>query len=98
MLSCVLCDKKMNLRLKGKVHKAAVCPAIMYGSETWGIKKAQEKDMAVAEMRMLRWMCGVTKKDKIRSGLIRETVKVADISLKMQERKLKWYRHVMRRD
>ena len=88
----------MNVRLKGKVYKTAVRPAMMYGSETWGIKKAQEKKITVAEMSMLRWMCGVTKKDKIRNELIRGTVKVADISLKTQERRLKWYGHVMRRD
>ena len=43
-------------------------------------------------------MCGVTKKDKVRNELIRGTAKVADISLKMQERRLKWYGHVLRRD
>ena len=33
------------------------------GTETWALKKAQEKKLEVAEMRMLRWMCGVTKLD-----------------------------------
>ena len=71
---------------------------MMYGSETWAMKKIQEKKVDVAEMRMLRWMCGVTRKDKIRNELIRGTVKVAEISSKMQERRLNWYGHVMRRD
>ena len=53
-LSGVLCDKKMNVRLKGKVYKTAVRPAMMYSSETWAIKKSHEKKMNVAEMRMLR--------------------------------------------
>ena len=43
-------------------------------------------------------MCGVTKKDKIRNELIKGTVKIANISLKMEGRRLKWYGHVMRRD
>ena len=30
-----------------------------YGAETWALKKAQEKPLQVAEMRMLRWMCHV---------------------------------------
>ena len=38
--------------------------ALMYGAETWALKKAQENKLEVAEMRMLRWMCGVTKLDK----------------------------------
>ena len=54
--------------------------------------------MNVAEMKMLRWMCGVTRKDRIRNEKIRGTVKVGEISKKMQERRLNWYGHVMRRD
>ena len=63
-----------------------------------GDKEGTRKKMTVADMRMLRWMCIVTEKDKIRNELIEGTVKVADISSKMQERRLKWYGHVMRRD
>ena len=68
----------------------------MYGTETWALKKAQEKKLEVAEMRMLRWMCGVTKLDKIRNERIRGTTKVGEITTKVQERRLKWYGHVMR--
>ena len=49
-------------------------------------------------MRMLRWMCGVTKLDKIRNERIRGTTKVGEITKKVQERRLKWYVHVMRRE
>ena len=49
-------------------------------------------------MRMLRWMCGVTKLDKIRNERIRGTTKVGEIIKKVQERRLKWYGHVMRRE
>ena len=55
----------------------------MYDAETWAVKKAQEKMLDVAEMRMLRWMSGVTKLDGIRNARIRETTKVGDISKKV---------------
>nr|XP_027224790.1 uncharacterized protein LOC113816996 [Penaeus vannamei] len=41
--SGVLCDKKISTRLKGKVYKTAVRPALLYGSETWPIKRVHEK-------------------------------------------------------
>ena len=47
-------------------------------------------------MRMLRWMCGVTKLDKIRNERIRGTTKVGEIKKKVQERRLKWYGHMMK--
>ena len=59
--------------------------------------KAQEKKLDVAEMRMLRWMSGVTKLGRIRNDRIKETTKVGEISKKVQESRLKFYGHVLRR-
>ena len=49
-------------------------------------------------MRILRWMSGVTKLDRIRNERIRGTPKVGDISKKVQESRLKWNGHVLRRE
>ena len=94
--SGVVCDKKMPVKLKGKVYRTVVRPAMLYGAETWATNKRQESRIEVNEMRMLRWMCGVTRKDKIRNEHIRGTTKVAQASRKITERRLKWYGHVMR--
>ena len=75
---------------------SVVRPAMLYGAETWATTKRQESRIEVNEMRMLRWMCGVTRKDKIRNEHIRGTTKVAQASRKITERRLKWYGHVMR--
>ena len=96
--SGVLCDKRLNVKMKGKMYKSIVRPALLYSCETWPMKKAQERRMEVAEMRMLRWMCGVTKRDRIKNDYIRGTVKVKEISKKLQERRLQWFGHVMRRE
>ncbi|XP_070012936.1 uncharacterized protein [Nicotiana sylvestris] len=53
--------------------------------------------MNVAEMRMLRWMCGLTRMDKIRNGDIREKVGVAYMEDKMQEARLRWFGHIQKR-
>ena len=97
-VSGVLCDRRMNMKIKEKVYRTVVRPALVYWAETWALKKAQENKCEVAEMGMLRWMCGVTKLDKIRNERIRGTTKVGEITKKVQERRLKWYGHVMRRE
>ena len=48
----------------------------------------------VNEMKMLRWICGVTRKDKIKYEYIREAVGVANISNIVTERLLMWFGNV----
>ncbi|XP_075079727.1 uncharacterized protein LOC142164959 [Nicotiana tabacum] len=54
--------------------------------------------MSVVEMRMLRWMCGHTRKDKIRNEVIRDKVGVASMEAKLRELRLRWFGHVRRSD
>ena len=77
----ILCDRGIRLRVKGKVYKTVVRPAMMYSAEIWAVKEAQEKKLDVAEMRIL--MSGVTKLDRIRNERIRVTTKVGEISKKV---------------
>ncbi|KAL5155233.1 LINE-1 retrotransposable element ORF2 protein [Glycine soja] len=95
--SGVLCDAKVPIKLKGKFYRTAVRLAILYGTECWAVKSQHETKVGVAEMRMLRWMCGKTRQDKIRNGAIRERVGVAPIVEKMVENRLRWFGHVERR-
>ena len=96
--SGVLCDRRMPVKLKGEVYKTEIRPAMLYGAETWATTKRQGKRIEVTDMRMLRWMCGVTRKYNIRNEHIRGTTRVEQASKKITERILIWYGHVMRRD
>ena len=40
--SGVLCDRRMPVKLKGKVYKTVVRPALLYGAETWATTRGQE--------------------------------------------------------
>ena len=57
------------------------CARLLFRTETWTANNVQEKKLDVAEMRMLRWMCDVTKMDRIRNERIREKTKVGDVVL-----------------
>jgi len=73
-----------------------VRPALLYGSECWPIKKAQVQRLMVAEMRMLRWMCGYTRFDRLGNKAIRKLVEVGPIEDKLRESRLTWFGHVRR--
>jgi hypothetical protein len=63
--SGVLCDKKVPQKLKGKFYRMVICPTILYGAECWPTKRRHVQQLSVAEMRMLRWFCGHTRRDRV---------------------------------
>ncbi|PHT75562.1 hypothetical protein T459_19084 [Capsicum annuum] len=70
---------------------------MLYGAECWPVKLVHIQILKVAEMRMLRWMCGLTKGDRVRNEIIRDKVGVASVEDKIGEARLRWFGHVMRR-
>jgi hypothetical protein len=97
-MSGIMCDKRMPIELKAKVYKTVVRPVLMYGSELWALRKAEQQLIERTEMRMLRWMLGVSRMERIRNVEIRKRVGVVNISDKMRECRLRWLGHVVRRD
>ncbi|KAK3538439.1 hypothetical protein QTP86_003712 [Hemibagrus guttatus] len=70
-VSGVLCDRKISARIKGKVYRTVVRPAMLYGLETVSLRKRQESELEVAELKMLSFSLGVTRLDRIRNEYIR---------------------------
>lgn len=81
----VVCDKRIPLKLKGKIYKTAIRPAMLYGVECWAANTQHVHKMSVAEMRMLRWVSDKTRNDRIRNESICASLGVAPIGDKMKE-------------
>jgi hypothetical protein len=95
-VSGVLCDKKVPNKLKDKFYMTAIRPVMIYGAEYWATKGHDQK-MSLAEMRMLRWICGHTRKDRIRNDNIMDKLGVAPIQEKLVQHHLRWFGHIQRR-
>ncbi|KAK3524837.1 hypothetical protein QTP86_007578 [Hemibagrus guttatus] len=95
--SGVLCDRKISARIKGKVYRTVVRPAMLYGLETVSLRKRQESELEVAELKMLSFSLGVTRLDRIRNEYIRGTAHVGRLGDKVREARLRWFGHVQRR-
>ena len=74
--SGVLCDKRVSQKLKGKFYRTTIRPAMLYGAECWPTKRRHVQQISVAEMRMLRWICGHTW-DGVRNDDIRDRLGVS---------------------
>ena len=94
----VICDRRIPAKMKGKVYKTVVRPAMLYGLEAAALTKRQEAELEVAEMKMLRFSMGVTRMDRVRNEHIRGTAQVGRMSDKAREARLRWYGHVQRRN
>ncbi|KAF7667879.1 hypothetical protein LDENG_00044320 [Lucifuga dentata] len=84
-----MCDKRVSARMKGKVYKTVVRPAMLYGLETVALRKRQEAELEVAETKMLRFSL---------NEYIRGTAHVRCFGDKVREARLRWFGHVQRRD
>ncbi|KAF3644745.1 Peptidyl-prolyl cis-trans isomerase CWC27 -like protein [Capsicum annuum] len=86
LASGVVCDKKVSPKLKGKFYRVVVRPATLHGAECWSVKNSHILKLKVVEMRMLRWMCGLTRRDRVRNEIIREKMKGMDAPVRRCER------------
>ena len=95
--SGILCDKRVPQKLKGKFYRMAVRPAMLYVAECWPTKRRHVQQLGVAEMCMLRWMCGHTRKDRVRNDDIGDRVGVAPIEENLVQHHMRWFGHIQRR-
>jgi hypothetical protein len=63
-LAPILTTRGASLKLKGKIYRACVQRVMVYGSETWVAKVEDVRILVRTERAMVRWMCGVTSKDR----------------------------------
>ena len=62
--------------------------SMLYGSETWSIRKENEVAILRAELRMVRWMCGFKVKDRVPSKELRERLGLDDLISVLQQNRL----------
>lgn len=88
--------KEISERTKMSVYNAIYRPILMYGSESWVMDRRTESKIQAMEMRYLRAVKGVTRKDKIRNEVIRQDLKVEPIIETIKRQKMKWFGHMIR--
>ena len=94
----VVCDKRMPRRVKVKVYQTMIRPVMMYGAETWALRRKEEQLLMRTEMRMLRWILGVSLWERCTNEEIRKSAGVTCISEKLRDARLRWFGHVWRRE
>ena len=97
-LSPFLLAKRISLRLKGKVYASCVRSSMTYASETWALTAKLENRLETTDMRMVRWICGVSLRDQKTSDELRTLLGLQPINVLCRHNRLRWFGHVERRE
>ena len=66
------CREEVSLKLEGIVCATWIRSTMLYGSETWAMNVEQMTRFDRTEMRMVRWMSGVSMRDHCSNASLRE--------------------------
>ena len=69
-----------------------------YASATWPLTESNLVRLVRTERRMIRYMCGVSWKDKKSSGELLKELGLEAIDVVIRRNRLWWYGHVVRKD
>jgi len=97
-LSGVLTKRGVSLKLKGKVYATCVRSTMIYGSETWVLNMEQQQRLERVEMRMVRWMCGVSLRERKTNDDLRKMMGIESVMDVVKRNRLRWLGHVLRKD
>ena len=79
-LVLLLTNTGVSLIMRGRLYSSCVRSSMLHGSETWPVRKENVVTLQRAEIRMVRWMCGVKLKDRLPSKELRERLGIDDIA------------------
>ena len=94
----MLTRRGIPLRQKGRVYRSRVQSAMVYASETWAVRVEEEQRMERNENVILRWLCGVTLRDKVPKAELRRRLGIEGVVEVMRRGRLRWFKHVKRKE
>ena len=94
----LLTTKAILLKVKGELYATCVRSVMLYGSEIWPNKVEESQRLHRNEMSMIRWMCGVTMRDRYPCEELRAWVGIKPIDVVMPQQRLHWFGHIERRE
>ena len=93
-----LTSRSLSHKAKGRLYGPCVRGVMLHASETWPLKEEDIQRISRTDMRMIRWMCGVSLKDRKSSEELRQRMGIPDITTCLRQNRLRWFGHVERMD
>ena len=81
--------RAITKKTKVKVYKSIFCLILTYGCESWVLTKNIKSRIQATEMKYLRRIKGITRRDRVRKEVVRQELKVESILEKLYKQQLK---------
>ena len=70
-LKGVLSNRGLGIKAKKRLYEGVIAPTALYGADAWRIRSAELRKVNVLEMKCLRSLVGVSRKDRVRNEEVR---------------------------
>ncbi|BHF68121.1 hypothetical protein SprV_0301115100 [Sparganum proliferum] len=94
---CLWIRRGLSIATKIRVYRASVRSVLLYGCECWALRVEDERKLEVFDHHCWRTILRVKSTDFVSNETVRARCDIARITLTIQERRLRWFRHVRRR-
>lgn len=95
MLYLLLIDKNIPVQCN-TIYNTTLKPVLLYGSEIWVMMDKLRSKITAVEIKVLRIIKGVTKRDRIRNIKIRDDLKIEPLEKSINKSNLWQHGHVKR--
>lgn len=88
--------KEVSTKTKMSVYDSVFVPILIFGCESWVLNKKHKSMLQSMEMKYLRKVLGITRRNRVRNVNIREQLQAQSVISKIENRQLAWFGHLKR--
>ena len=92
----IIGKKEVSRKTKMNVYKVIFRPILTYGSESWILNNRQKSKLQAMDMKYLRKVKGVTRRDRIRNEDVRTELQIQSVLEFIENKQLSWWGHLQR--
>ncbi|KAL6462549.1 hypothetical protein MHYP_G00289710 [Metynnis hypsauchen] len=92
----VMVKRELSQKAKLSIYRSIYVPTLTYGHELWVVTERTRSWIQVAEMSFLRRVAGLSLRDRVRSSVIRERLRVEPLLLYVERSQMRWFGHLVR--
>ncbi|KAK3539668.1 hypothetical protein QTP70_011124 [Hemibagrus guttatus] len=96
MYRFVVEEKELSRKAKLSIYQSIYVPTLTYGHELWVMTERVRSRIQAAEMSFLCRVAGRSLRDRVRSSVTREELRVEPLLLHIERGQLRWLGHLFR--